>query len=85
MPTSYVIRRNDFHVWQLDEVIEKCLCLKYGYFSYKNAWIAFIHTPEPCDAHFIMDARFLFDILWILEQKAPTHCNDNAWKSQDNF
>ncbi len=34
---------------------------------------------------FIMDARFLFDVLWTVEQKTPTHCNDNAWKSQDNF
>ncbi len=40
MHTSYVIRQNGFHIWQIAEVIEKCLwCLKYGYFSYKNAWI----------------------------------------------
>ncbi len=43
---------------------------------------AFIHAPEPCEAHFIMDVRALFDVLWT---ETPTHCNDNAWKSQDNF
>ncbi len=46
---------------------------------------AFIHTPEPCDARFIMDAHFLFDVLWTVEQKASTHCNDNAWRGQDHF
>ncbi len=25
---------------------------------------AFIHTPEPCDARFIMDAHFLFNVLF---------------------
>ncbi len=34
--------------------------------------------PEPCEARFIMDARALFDVL-------PTHCNVNAWNSQDHF
>ncbi len=38
---------------------------------------AFIHPPEPCDAHFIMDVCTLFDVFWTVEQK-PTHCNDNA-------
>ncbi len=27
---------------------------------------AFIHSPEPCEARFIMDARTLFDVLWIV-------------------
>ncbi len=33
---------------------------------------------------FIMDARFIWRVLdcW---KETPTHCNDNAWKSQDNF
>ncbi len=39
-PTSSA--RNCFQVWQMAEVIEKCLLrLKYGYFSYKNTWICY--------------------------------------------
>ncbi len=30
---------------------------------------AFIHTPEPCEAHFITDARALFDYLLLLKRK----------------
>ncbi len=41
--------------------------------------------PEPCEACFTMDAHTLFDVLWTVEEKHPTHCNDNAWNSQDNF
>ncbi len=33
---------------------------------------AFIQPPEPCEAHFIMDARTLFDVFWTVEQKHPT-------------
>ncbi len=38
MATSYVIRRNGFHVPQSAEVRRKkyLLRFKYGYFSYKN-------------------------------------------------
>ncbi len=32
---------------------------------------AFIHPPEPCEARVIMDARALFDVLWIVQQKHP--------------
>ncbi len=32
---------------------------------------AFIHAPEPCEAHFIMDAHALFAVLWTVEQKQP--------------
>ncbi len=32
---------------------------------------AFIHAPEPCEAHFIMDVRALFDFLWAVQQKHP--------------
>ncbi len=30
---------------------------------------AFIHAPERCEAHFITDARTLFDYLWLLKRK----------------
>ncbi len=45
---------------------------------------AFIQAPEPCEACYIMDARDLFDLLWTVEKKTPIHCNDNAWRGQDN-
>ncbi len=32
---------------------------------------AFIHLPEPCEAHFIMDACALFGVFWTIEQKHP--------------
>ncbi len=32
---------------------------------------AFIHTPELCEARFIMDVRALFDVFWTVEQKHP--------------
>ncbi len=32
---------------------------------------AFIHPPEPCEAHFIMDVHALFDVFWTVEQKHP--------------
>ncbi len=32
---------------------------------------AFIHSPEPCEAHFIMDVHALFDCFWTVEQKHP--------------
>ncbi len=75
-PTSYVIHRNGFRVRPIAEVIEKCLLhLKYGYFSYKNAWIRYrrplFTPPEPCKAHFIMDARALINMFWTVEQKHP--------------
>ncbi len=28
---------------------------------------AFIHSPEPCEAHFIIDAPALFDVLWTVQ------------------
>ncbi len=28
---------------------------------------AFIHAPEPCEAHFIMDARNLFNVFWTVK------------------
>ncbi len=44
----------------------------------------FIQAPDQCEARFIMDARFIWRVLdcWT---ETPTHCNDNAWNSQDNF
>ncbi len=45
---------------------------------------AFIHPPELCEARFIMEVRFI----WCLvdcSTETPADCNDNAWKSQDNF
>ncbi len=30
---------------------------------------AFSHALEPCEAHFIMDARILFDVFLTVEQK----------------
>ncbi len=35
---------------------------------------AFIHALELCEARFITT-----------ETETPTHCNDKAWNSQDNF
>ncbi len=32
---------------------------------------AFIHALEPCEAHFIMDAHALFDVLRTVQQKHP--------------
>ncbi len=68
MPTSYVIRRNGF--WSERKVfitfeiwiffLQKCMA---------SLQEAFIHPPEPCEAHFIMDARALFDVFWTVEQK----------------
>ncbi len=46
---------------------------------------AFIHPPEPFQAHFIMDTHTLFDVFWTVQIELPSHCSDNAWKSQDNF
>ncbi len=49
------------------------LRLKYGYFSYENAWICYMRplfTPRS-EAHFIMDVSTLFDDLWTVEQKHP--------------
>ncbi len=43
---------------------------------------AFIHAPDPCEARFIMDVCTLFDVFWTV---GTTHCNDNAWNSQDIF
>ncbi len=68
MPTSYVIRRNDFRLRQLDEVREmRLLRLKYRYFFLQKRMDslqeAFIHPPEPCEAHFIMDSCTLFYVL----------------------
>ncbi len=58
-----------------EEVIEKCLLrLKYGYFSDKMHVFATggLHsTPEPCEAHFIMDARALFHVFWTVKEKHP--------------
>ncbi len=31
---------------------------------------AFIHSLEPCEAHFIMDAHALFHVFWGLIYKA---------------
>ncbi len=30
---------------------------------------AFIHSPEPCEARFIMDVHALFEVFWTVEQK----------------
>ncbi len=30
---------------------------------------AFIHLPEPCEAHFITDARTLFHVFWTVDKK----------------
>ncbi len=59
-------------------------------FSTFEIWIIFLQTrmdslQEACEACFTMDAHTLFDVLWTVEEKHPTHCNDNAWNSQDNF
>ncbi len=50
---------------------EKCLLrLKYGYFSYKNAWIHYRRSLfMSCEGCFIMDAHALFNVLWRVEQK----------------
>ncbi len=32
---------------------------------------AFIHSPEQCNALFIMDGCTLFDVFWTVEQKHP--------------
>ncbi len=32
---------------------------------------AFIHSPELCEARFIMDSRTLFNVLWTVVQKHP--------------
>ncbi len=29
----------------------------------------FIHPPEPCEAHFIMDGCALLDFFWTVEKK----------------
>ncbi len=74
-PTSYIIRQNGFHFPQLDEVKANCsLYLKYGYFSYENAWIRNsrpLKAVKPCEACFIMDGCALFDIFWTVEPKHP--------------
>ncbi len=31
--------------------------------------VAFIHLPEPCEAHFMTDVCALFDYFWTVEQK----------------
>ncbi len=46
---------------------------------------AFIHTPELCEARFIMDARTLFHVFWTVDNKAPASPHCNAWRGQDNF
>ncbi len=83
--TSYVIHRNGFHIWQIAEVREKHLLhLKYGYFSYKNAWIRYkrpLFMPRSCVRHILLfDVRTSFGLL-----NKNTHRNDNDWNSQDNF
>ncbi len=86
-PTSYVIRRNDFHFWQLDEVREMCLLrLKYGYFSYKNAWIRYrrpLFTPQSCVRHLLWIHALYLTCCGLLNRN--THRNDNTWNSKDNF
>ncbi len=40
----------------------------------KNTWIAtgdIIHPPEPCEAHFITNARILFHVFWTVDKKHP--------------
>ncbi len=32
---------------------------------------AFIHAPELCEAHYIMDACTLFDVFWTVKEKHP--------------
>ncbi len=32
---------------------------------------AFIYPPEPCEAHFFMDSRTLFNMFWTVQQKHP--------------
>ncbi len=69
--------RNGFCVRQSAEVRKKYLYdFKYGDgFFYKSASIRYrkIHylysPPEPCEAHFIMDARALY--FWTVEKKHP--------------
>ncbi len=81
-PTSYVIRRKGFRLWRLEEVREMCLlCLKYGYFSYKNAWIC---NRRPL---FIPRSHVRHVFLWIraLYSMCFGRCNRNTrwlqWQS----
>ncbi len=32
---------------------------------------AFIHAPDLCKAHFIVDADALFEVFWTVQQKHP--------------
>ncbi len=36
----------------------------------------FIHTPEPCEACFIVEARALFNMFWTVKEKHPNHHED---------
>ncbi len=35
------------------------------------ATVGLYSCPEPCEAHFIIDAHTLFDDLWTVDQKHP--------------
>ncbi len=71
------------------EVTKKCLLhWKYGYFSYKNAWIRCrrpLFTPWSCVRHVLLRIRTLYFTSSGLFTKSTrlTHCN--AWRGQDNF
>ncbi len=52
-PTSYIIRRNGFHLPQLDEVRELFITFEIWIFFLQKRMDspqeAFIHLPEPCE------------------------------------
>ncbi len=72
--TSCAIRGKGLLVRQISEIM--CvLHLKYGYCSYKNAWICYSRLYSPPGAvlgtfHYGR-ARALFDVFWTVEQKHP--------------
>ncbi len=61
--TSYIIRRKNFRLWQLEVLI----MFEIWIFFLQNLWICY----KPCEARFIMDACALFDVFWTVEQKHP--------------
>ncbi len=77
-PASYVIRRNGFRLWRIAEVRKWCLYrFKYGYFSYKNAWIRYRRPLFSSRSHvrrvlIWMDALYL-TTFGLLKKKTPAH------------
>ncbi len=83
-PTSYVIR-----VRQSAEVRKKCLLrLKYGYLSYKNAWIRYrrpLFTPRSRVKDVLLQMRALYFMSSELLTKNTHLPHWKAWRGQDNF